>query len=60
VRLQVTLAYGEKGLPVELPDCAEVIRPREWSGLDDETGAIEAALADPIGCRPLAEMLRPG
>lgn len=59
MRLQVTLAYGEKGLPVELPDCAEVIRPREWSGLDDETGAIEAALADPIGCRPLAEMLRP-
>jgi len=57
--LLVKLAYGEKGLTVDLPDCAQVLRPREWSGLADEAGAIEASLADPIGGRPLAELLRP-
>jgi nickel-dependent lactate racemase len=58
--MKVTLDYGRTGLPVELPDERVVgplaIRPAE--PLADPVGAIERALAEPIGTPPLAEVAR--
>lgn len=53
---RVELAYGRNGLAIEVPDCAEVVRPRDVAGVDDEIAAIEAALATPISSPPLAEL----
>jgi nickel-dependent lactate racemase len=38
--VNVTIAYGERGLSVPLPDDAVVITPTNLPGLDDERGAI--------------------
>lgn len=59
--MKVQLAYGEGWLPVELPDDrTTVIEPAHNPGLPDEKGAVLAALAHPIGARPLREWIRPG
>jgi nickel-dependent lactate racemase len=58
--MRITLDYGRTGLDVELPDHRLVgplaIRPAQ--PLADPEGAVAAALAQPIGTRPLAEMAR--
>ncbi|HEY1828693.1 MAG TPA: nickel-dependent lactate racemase [Acidimicrobiales bacterium] len=38
--MQVQLAYGRKGITVEVPDGASVILPNELPGLPDQAGAI--------------------
>ena len=53
---RVTLAYGRTGLTVDLPAHAEVLRPRPVAGVADERAALEAALADPVGAPPLAQL----
>ncbi len=58
--MEVKLAYGRSGLAVNLPEGAEVIRPRFIPGLPDEKGALQGALRNPIGGRPLAELVHPG
>jgi nickel-dependent lactate racemase len=58
--MQVTLDYGHTGLSVELPD-DRVIGPlaiRPATPLADPDAAVEAALAQPIGTRPLAQVAR--
>jgi len=56
----VNLAYGQGHLPVELPDKrTTVIEPAHTLGLADERGAVVAALENPIGARPLRELIRP-
>jgi len=56
-----TLAYGNKGLPVELPDHGvTVIEPAHLPGLPDERQALVHALDHPIGCRALRDWLKPG
>jgi nickel-dependent lactate racemase len=42
--MRVHLAYGRTGVPVEVPDDAEVILPRELPGLDDESAAVRQAV----------------
>src|SRR5690349_4036641 len=58
--MQVTLDYGRTGLPVTLPDDRTLgplaIRPA--APLADPAAALDAALADPIGTRPLATLAR--
>ncbi len=57
--MRVTLEYGQKGLPVELPDGrATVLEARQAPGLADEAEALRAALRAPIGARPLRESVR--
>ena len=53
--MHLTLAYGRKGLPVELPDEANVtvLEPRFVPGLPDEIAACKAALRSPRGSPPL-------
>ncbi len=53
--MEVSLAYGRGHLPIDVPDDAVVITPRELPGLQDEHGAFEAAVREPIGARPLHE-----
>jgi nickel-dependent lactate racemase len=58
--MQVTLDYGRTGLSVELPD-DRVIGPlaiRAATPLANPDAAVEAALAQPIGTPPLAEVAR--
>ncbi len=58
--MRVDLAYGRQGTSVEVPDHAEVIEPRDLPALDDEQGAITAALRGPLAGPPLAELVRRG
>ena len=56
--MRVKLDYGKTGLDVELPDSDRVVGPlaiREAAPLTDTLGALEAALAHPIGTLPLLE-----
>ncbi len=56
----VHLAYGQRGLRVDLPDeGVTVIEPRFVPGLPDETAAIQEALRAPIGSPPLVDLVRP-
>jgi lactate racemase len=59
--MQVTLDYGKTGLPVTLPDDRLIAPPltiRPASPLPDPGSALEAALAEPIGSKPLVELAR--
>src|SRR6185312_12952588 len=59
-RMRITLDYGKTGLEVNLPD-ERLVGPlsiRPAAPLDDPAGAIERAIANPIGSRPLAEIAR--
>lgn len=58
--MHVHLAYGREGLEVEIPNSAEVIRPRFVPGLSDESSALKDALRSPIGSAPLREGVKPG
>jgi lactate racemase len=56
--MRLTLDYGRTGLPITLPD-DRVIGPltiRSAPALPDPKAAIEQAIAQPIGSRPLAEL----
>ena len=59
--MQIELAYGRTGLAVSLPsDRTTVIEPGFIPGLPDEVGALRTALRDPVGARPLRQMVAPG
>jgi nickel-dependent lactate racemase len=56
--MRITLDYGKTGLPVSLPDTAEVLAPHYPPGLPDETGAALLALRRPEGALPLRDLVR--
>jgi nickel-dependent lactate racemase len=60
--MHLQLAYGRRGLTIELPDDAPVtvVEPRFVPGLADERAAIVAALRAPRGTPPLAGLAGPG
>jgi len=60
--MKVTIAYGNDGIGLTLPAEAEVeiLRPKEADGLEDEQGAILAAIRNPIGSKPLADLAKAG
>lgn len=59
--MKVRLAYGQSQFAVELPaDRTTVIEPAHTPGLADERATVGAALARPIGARPLREWIKPG
>ncbi|RME35336.1 MAG: nickel-dependent lactate racemase [Thermoflexia bacterium] len=57
----VHLAYGRRGLRVDLPDTVPVtvIEPRFVPGLPDEAAALRDALRFPIDSPPLVDLVRP-
>src|SRR3970282_784833 len=54
--MQVELAYGRKGLIINVPEYADVLETRDAPGLPDEGGAIREALRAPIDSPPLADL----
>jgi len=54
------LAYGKRGLNVEIPADAVVIEPKYVPGLPDEASALAEALRKPIGSAPLRDLVKPG
>ena len=59
--MKVRLDYGKTGLDVELPGNGKVVGPlsiREAPPLANPQAALEAALANPIGTAPLAELAK--
>ncbi|HEX3149388.1 MAG TPA: nickel-dependent lactate racemase [Gemmataceae bacterium] len=58
--MQITLDYGRTGLPITLPDDRTIgpLAIREAAPLADPANAIEEAVRNPIGTRPLAELAR--
>lgn len=58
--MNVRLAYGRDGLPVEFPDSrTTVISPRHVDGLPDEKAAFLSALCSPVGAPALAVSVKP-
>jgi lactate racemase len=60
--MRVHLAYGEKGLEIDLPDGIDVmvVEPRHARGLPSPAAALTEALRRPIGAPPLRELAKPG
>jgi len=58
--MDIRLDYGRRGLTVRIPDDARVsvAEPTKGMPLADPRAAVAAALAGPIGERPLAEIAR--
>jgi nickel-dependent lactate racemase len=57
--MNVHLAYGQNGLDVELPEDADILLPEKTPALPQPETAVREALRQPIGSRPLAELIRP-
>jgi len=59
--VDVRLAYGKEGLSVRLPrDRTTVIQPTYVPGLPDQLGALQTALRNPMGTKPLRQLVQPG
>jgi len=59
--MKVHLEYGTEGLQVHVPSShVDVITPRFVPGLGDEAAAFRAAVRDPIGGKPLRDVVRAG
>lgn len=56
--MRIAMPFGETSLPIEI--AGDLIEPRQAPALDDETGAVWAALRQPTGAPPLSEIARPG
>jgi nickel-dependent lactate racemase len=56
--MQVNLAFGKNGLPLDLPDgySYQILEARSATPLEDAPRAIQAALDRPIGTAPLSEL----
>jgi nickel-dependent lactate racemase len=58
--MKVNLAYGQGHLAVDLPkDRTVVIAPSHIAGLKDERAALINALENPIGAKPLKQIIKP-
>lgn len=59
--MKVRLAYGKWGLDLRLPDGlnVDIVQREHLEAVADEAGAMRDALRDPIGSRPLRELVRP-
>jgi lactate racemase len=59
--MQINLAYGRYGLPLNLPDDwpVTVVEPRYVPALPDPAASLTAALRRPLAAAPLADRVRP-
>ncbi|MFZ4795354.1 MAG: nickel-dependent lactate racemase [Blastocatellia bacterium] len=56
--MKIHLQYGQDGLEIEVPsNNVTVLEPRFLPGLGDEAEAFRAAVRNPIGTRPLRELI---
>ena len=58
--MRIKLAYGKTGLQIEIPDDARVTRIENQpvSSISDPASAMQAALREPIGCKPLRDQVK--
>ena len=52
---RIHLDYGKAGLPIELPDHAQVLNMVSTSGLDAPADRVREGLANPLATTPLAQ-----
>jgi nickel-dependent lactate racemase len=58
--LDIKLAYGRDGLNISLPDeRTTVIEPAYVPGLPDQEGALRTVVRDPVGSKPLRQLVSP-
>ena len=57
-RRTVELLYGAGRMPLRVPRRAQVLRAEEVQPLADPVAAVREALASPVGCAPLLELVR--
>ncbi|MHC4545825.1 MAG: lactate racemase domain-containing protein [Planctomycetota bacterium] len=59
--MKIKLAYGLKGLDIELADDlnVRVVEPVYVEGFADQAGAVRDALLAPIASKPLKELVKP-
>lgn len=57
-QLKTSLLYGKQSLYVEVPDRSVIIEPNDLEGLADDKQAVIHALRNPIGTRPLRDMVK--
>ena len=56
--MRVRLAYGDDGIEVDFPDgLTTVVEPRYIPSLPDEEGALRTAIRNPLGTRPLRQLV---
>ena len=59
--MNVSLAYGQRTLTIDLPkERTTVIAPSHTAGLPDERAGVLQALENPIGAKPLKDLIGPG
>lgn len=56
--MRIAMPFGGSSLPVEV--AGDLIEPRRAEPLEDESGAVKAALQTPIGSGRLDQIVRPG
>ncbi len=57
--MRLTLAYGDAGIGIEVPDDATVVEGTDRVALADEQGAVRHALRSPIAGPPLDHIVPP-
>jgi nickel-dependent lactate racemase len=55
--MKTTLLYGKEGLTINVPDDSVIVVPNNLEGLENEENAVIEALRNPIGSKPLREMV---
>ena len=58
--MRIRLAYGDHGLPVDLPDHAHVVAPTPQPAAPDPRARLRAALRTPVAGPPLRERVKRG
>lgn len=59
IPMKTYLQYGKDGLEVEIPsEHITVLTPKFVAGLPDEAASFREAVREPIGGRPLRELIR--
>ena len=56
--MRVHLAYGERGLDVELPESTLVLQPEPVEPLPEPQRAVGDAIERPLGAPPLRDLVR--
>src|SRR5690606_7360665 len=62
--MRIELEYGDGRLPIDVPEATPVVRAgdlyEEPVGLDDPAAATREALRNPLGTRPIGELVNQG
>ncbi|AET66581.1 hypothetical protein Desor_0905 [Desulfosporosinus orientis DSM 765] len=57
--MEVSLAYGNHGLTINVPEHSRVVEPHHLKAPEDDHGLVLQVLRHPIGTKPLKEMVKP-